>query len=125
LLLDKVFFKILSSETDFDFEENLNTFLPKLILKLATSDEVVRRKVMEILVHINKRIKSRPEVQLPLDDLLKMFNESSDANLSFVTNFSLIYIKLSFPRLSKENKAIYVEKLLNCLENKSPSHQDS
>lgn len=40
---------------------------------------------MEILVHINKRIKSRPNVQLPLNDLIDKFNESADANLSFVT----------------------------------------
>ena len=40
---------------------------------------------MEILVHINKRIKSRPEVQLPLDDLIVIFNDSALSNFSFVT----------------------------------------
>ena len=44
-MLDKVFFKILASETDIDFEDNLKTFLPKLILKLATNEEIVRKKV--------------------------------------------------------------------------------
>ncbi len=45
VLLDKVFFKILSSETDYDFEMNLDTFLPKLLLKLGSAEDVVRKKV--------------------------------------------------------------------------------
>ena len=39
---------------------------------------------MEILVHVNKRIKSRPNVQLPLNDLLASFNDPHLAGLSFV-----------------------------------------
>ena len=85
MLLDKVFFRILTSENDIDFETNLNIFLPKLLLKLGTSEEFVRKKVMEILVHVNKRIKSRPNVQLPIDDLLDKFNQSAENDLSFVT----------------------------------------
>ena len=46
LLLDKVFFKILSSATDLDFEENLAIYLPKLIAKLATNEELIRKKVI-------------------------------------------------------------------------------
>ena len=83
--MDKVFFKILASETDLDFEENLSIFLPKLILKLATNEDLIRKKVMEILVHINKRIKSRPNVQLPLEDLLTKFNDPDLASLTFVS----------------------------------------
>lgn len=41
----KLFFRVLSSETDLDFEESLKTFLPKLLLKLGTSEEVIRKKV--------------------------------------------------------------------------------
>ena len=85
IMLDKVFFKILTSENDLDFEANLNIFLPKLLLKLGTSEEFVRKKVLEILVHVNKRIKSRPNVQLPIDDLLDKFNQSAENDLAFVT----------------------------------------
>lgn len=45
LLLDKLFFKILASESDYDFEDNLKIFLPKLLLKLTTNEEIVRKKV--------------------------------------------------------------------------------
>ena len=41
---------------------------------------------MEILVHVNKRVKSRPDVQLPFDQLIAIFNDSAkELNLSFVT----------------------------------------
>ncbi|RNA28281.1 proteasome-associated ECM29 -like protein [Brachionus plicatilis] len=125
LILDKLFFKILASESDLDFEDNLRIYLPKLLLKLTSNEEIVRKKIMEILVHINKRIKSRPDVQLPLDDLLEKFNNPELSCLTFFANFSLIYIKMSFPRLSDSNKAIMVEKLMKSLEGKSQSHQDS
>jgi len=110
-MLDKVFFKILASETDLDFEENLRVFLPKLLLKLISNEDIVRKKVsiliclpqvvisfnlkfenvkiMEILVHVNKRIKSRPNVQLPLENLLDMFN---DSNLSKSSFFAVLLI---------------------------------
>lgn len=148
--MDKVFFKILSSETDFDFEMNLETFLPKLLLKLGSAEDIVRKKIMEILVHVNKRVKSRPDVQLPFDQLIAIFNESAKtSNLSFVTvsdcmliylliknnsyflriitfkNFSLVYIKLGFPRLSTSRKTEILVHVLKCIEGKSVAHQDS
>jgi len=40
-------------------------------------------QVMELLVHVNKRLKSRPQIQLPIDDL---FQQYLDPNISgFVT----------------------------------------
>lgn len=108
-----------------DFEENLATYLPKLIEKLSTNEDLVRKKVMEILVHVNKRVKSRPNVQLPLNDLIYQFNQSALMNLSFVTNFSLIYIKLGVPRLDTTKKGEIIESLLACLEGKSNAHQET
>lgn len=93
--MDKLFFKILTSESDLDFEENLKNYLPKLLLKLTTNEEIVRKKIMEILVHINKRIKSRPAVQLPLEDLLQKFNDPNFSNLSFFA-VSLVFIFIFF-----------------------------
>jgi proteasome component ECM29 len=83
--LDKLFFKILASDTDLDFEENLGIYLPKLVSKLSTNEELIRKKVMEILVHINKRVKNRPNVQLPIQEFLNQFNNPSNQNQSFVT----------------------------------------
>lgn len=81
--MDKVYFKILASETDLDFEENLEKYLPKLLLRLSVNEDIVRKKIIEILVHVNKRIKSRPNVQLPLDVLLEQFNNASLLSSTF------------------------------------------
>ena len=45
LFLDKLFFKILATETDLDFQENLHVYLPKLIEKLSTNEEIVRKRL--------------------------------------------------------------------------------
>lgn len=76
---------------------------------------------MEILTHVNKRLKSRPMVQLPVESLLEQY-QSTDS--SFLQNFSIIYIPMGFPRLNMEKQTELAAKLLNCLEGKPESHQD-
>ncbi|XP_066994237.2 proteasome adapter and scaffold protein ECM29 isoform X2 [Anabrus simplex] len=78
---------------------------------------------MELLVHINKRIKSRPMVQLPVEALLLQYQDPSAS--SFVTNFTIIYIKMGYPRLPLAKQAELVPCVLNALEGKPQSHQDS
>lgn len=52
---------------------------------------------MEILSHINKRVKHRPEISLPMLDLWKIYTES--ASTSIVRNFCIVYIEMAFERL--------------------------
>ena len=44
---------------------------------------------------------------------------------SFVTNFTIIYIKMGYPRMSKSKQAQLVPAVLSSLEGKPESHQDS
>ena len=76
---------------------------------------------MEILTHVNKRLKSRPLVQLPVEPLLVQY-QTTDS--SFLHNFSIIYITMGFPRLSIDKQTELAPVLLNCLEGKPESHQD-
>lgn len=76
---------------------------------------------MEILTHVNKRLKSRPLVQLPVESLLDQY-QSTDS--SFLHNFSIIYVTMGFPRLPMDKQTELATKLLNCLEGKPESHQD-
>lgn len=76
---------------------------------------------MEILTHVNKRLKSRPEVKLELAPLLRSYQESSN---SFLINFAIIYITLGFPRLDIEKQTELVPGILNCLEGKPEIHQN-
>lgn len=76
---------------------------------------------MEVLTHVNKRLKSRPLVQLPVEQLLVQYNTTDS---TFLHNFSIIYITMGFPRLSVEKQTELSPVLLNCLEGKTEAHQD-
>jgi len=57
-------------------------------------------QVMEILSHINKRVKHRPEIPLPMLDLWKIYTESASSTI--VRNFCVVYIEMAFERLPTE-----------------------
>ncbi|XP_060528524.1 proteasome adapter and scaffold protein ECM29 [Cylas formicarius] len=122
MLLERVFLRLGAAETDEQLQNVLCKFLPPVLLKLS-SQQGVRKKVMELLIHINKRVKTRPQVQLPVEALLTQYQDPSAT--SFVTNFTIIYLKLGFPRLPIEKQAELVPTVLSALENKPVSHLDS
>ncbi|XP_034543140.1 proteasome adapter and scaffold protein ECM29 isoform X2 [Notolabrus celidotus] len=78
---------------------------------------------MELLVHLNKRIKSRPKIQLPVETLLVQYQDPSAA--SFVTNFTIIYIKMGYPRLEVGKQCELAPTLLTAMEGKPQPQQDS
>ncbi|KAJ8960021.1 hypothetical protein NQ318_009458 [Aromia moschata] len=123
MLLERVFLRLGSAETDEQLQNVLCKFLPPVLLKLSSQQEGVRKKVMELLIHVNRRIKMRPVVQLPVEALLTQYQDPSAT--SFVTNFTIIYLKSGFPRLPVEKQAELVPTVLNALENKPMSHLDS
>ncbi|CAH4007387.1 unnamed protein product [Pieris brassicae] len=122
LLLDRVFLRLGNADSDEQLENCLKRFLPPVILKLSSPHEQVRTKVMELLVHVNKRVKCRTDVQLPVETLVQSYREPS-AN-SFIINFSIIYITMGFPRLPREQQLKMAPSLLESIENRPQSHQD-
>lgn len=76
---------------------------------------------MEVLTHVNKRLKSRPLVQLPVEALLQQY-QTTDSQ--FLHNFSIIYVTMGFPRLSQDEQVKLAPYVLNCLEGKPENHQD-
>ena len=121
VLLERVLLKLGLTDTDEQLEQQLNKFLGPVLLKIVSPSEEVRKKVMEILTHVNKRLKSRPEVKLDLVPILKHYQESSN---SFLINFAIIYITLGFPRLDLQAQTVLVPVILNCLEGKPEIHQN-
>lgn len=134
-------------------------------------------QVMELLVHLNKRIKSRPKIQLPVETLLVQYQDP--AAMSFVTvckhshtlhfvplqdvkfailrridskvlsfccmspisfcssssaaftkqymclqNFTIIYIKMGYPRLDVAKQCELAPTLLTAMEGKPEPQQD-
>ncbi|XP_046357928.2 proteasome adapter and scaffold protein ECM29-like isoform X1 [Haliotis rufescens] len=122
-LIERVFLRIGSAESDEQLETALGKFLAPVLIKLNSTEEGIRKKVMELLVHINKRLKSRPKVQLPVEPLLTQYQDPKAT--PFLTNFTILYIKMGYPRLSPEKQAEFVPQLVNCLEGRPQQHQDS
>ncbi|KAF9547279.1 hypothetical protein EC957_008628 [Mortierella hygrophila] len=98
-LLDNVELRFALAETDPQLEKTLNTFLCPVLLKLASPAENVRAKVVSILTHINKRVRPKPAIKLPVMPLLQQFSTNSSV---LVKNFSLIYIEMGYERLNLE-----------------------
>lgn len=121
VLLERVLLKLGLADSDEQLEAQLNKFLGPVLLKIVSPSEDVRKKVMEILTHINKRLKSRPEVKLDLAPIVKHYQDSSN---SFLINFAIIYITLGFPRLTVEKQTDLLPLILHCLEGKPEPHQN-
>nr|XP_055061565.1 proteasome adapter and scaffold protein ECM29 [Misgurnus anguillicaudatus] len=121
--LERVFLRLGHAETDEQLQDIISKFLPPVLLKLSSVQEGVRKKVMELLVHLNKRIKSRPRIQLPVETLLVQYQDPAAA--SFVTNFTIIYIKMGYPRLEVSKQCELAPTLLTAMEGKPQPQQDS
>ncbi|XP_055629040.1 proteasome-associated protein ECM29 homolog [Toxorhynchites rutilus septentrionalis] len=120
-LLERVLLRLGCADTDEQLQNTVTKFLTPVLIKITSPHEAVRKKVMEILTHINKRLKSRNQIQLPLGSLLQQYQESSS---SFLMNFAIIYITMGFPRLTIEEQTEMAPLLMNCLEGKPEPHQD-
>lgn len=97
---------------------------------------------MEVLTHINKRLKARPKIQVPVKPILELYvqTESSYAMVSHglinlhkcntdplpipFQNFSIIYITMGFPRMTVAEQTDLVPLLLASLHGKPEVHQD-
>lgn len=58
--------------------------------------------MLELLSHVNKRVKGHDEIKLPLLPLLEVYNQSNAPPL--VRNFSLVYVEMAFERASPEDR---------------------
>jgi len=119
--LERVLLKLGLTDTDEDLERQLNKFLAPVLLKIVSPSEEVRKLVMDILTHVNKRLKSRQEVKIDLVQILHHYKESSN---SFLINFAIIYITLGFPRLDLEKQTELAPIILSTLEGKPEPHQN-
>lgn len=54
-----------------------------------------RPQVMEILSHINKRVKGHDAISLPLGDLIRLYLDTAH---SMVRNFAIVYVEMGYTR---------------------------
>ncbi|KAF7732558.1 hypothetical protein EC973_003305 [Apophysomyces ossiformis] len=109
-LLENVELKLAMCTSDAQLERTVGVFLPPVLLKLSSNNELARKKVMDILSHINKRVKPNLSIKLPFNNLLSQF---TDAGVSgFVKNFTLIYLEMCVARMTPEEIANHVPSFL-------------
>ena len=127
--LDTILFRF-ASTPDPKLEPAINRVLPNLLPSLTRPEPDIRNKVIEILNHINKRIKILPQLQLPVTELVMMFvdplyNASSNNNTSaspaaaasaasstWFFTFTLLFIDKGMARLDKREQSILAPHLL-------------
>lgn len=80
--------RVVSTDTDEQFEASLTKFLAPVIMKLRSEHETVRTKVMEMLVHINNRLRSRPLVKVPVGQLIPLCKDSANPTSITVSRLS-------------------------------------
>jgi proteasome component ECM29 len=78
---------------------------------------------MEVLAHVNKRVKSRPQIQLPVEQLIQQY-EAPDCS-PFVANFDIVYLKMGYHRLSQDKQVELAPRLIGCIDKKPLQQQDS
>uniref|UniRef100_A0A7N0UGU9 Proteasome-associated protein ECM29 homolog n=1 Tax=Kalanchoe fedtschenkoi TaxID=63787 RepID=A0A7N0UGU9_KALFE len=87
---------------DVKLQSLLAKLLPFTISALSSPSITVRNKVLEILNHINKRVKHQPEIGLPLSELWTIYSDTNSNGM--VKNFCILYIEMAMERAPLEEK---------------------
>ncbi|KAI3814371.1 hypothetical protein L1987_19124 [Smallanthus sonchifolius] len=103
-------------------EKLLSKLLPLTISSLSRPSSAVRTKVMEILSHVNKRVKHQQQIGLPLEELWQLYMEDNAALM--VRNFCIVYVEMAFDRVSKEKKENIAPTMIANISKLPPQHQD-
>ncbi|OVA18531.1 Proteasome stabiliser ECM29 [Macleaya cordata] len=120
-ILDRMLTRLAFTD-DPKLESLLSKLLPYSIASLSSQSTAVRKKVMEILSHVNKRVKHELQIGLPLSELWKMYIEANASPM--VKNFCIVYIEMAFDRLSVEEKERMTPELVANISKLPPQHQD-
>ncbi|URE19654.1 Proteasome-associated protein ECM29 [Musa troglodytarum] len=120
-MLDRMLTRLALADDD-KLEPLLAKILPYSISSLASPSPSIRKSVLEILSHVNKRVKNHPDIALPFLDLWRIYNENNASPM--VRNFCIVYIQMSFERLDGEDKAARAPDLLVNIAKGPPQHQE-
>lgn len=93
-----------------NWKKTYNSFFLQYYSNWPAPMPLLKKKVMEILSHVNKRVKTNESIKLPFNSLLAQFTDSQVT--TFVKNFTLIYLDMSASRQSSEEIAERLPELL-------------
>ncbi|CAG8805557.1 1893_t:CDS:10, partial [Gigaspora margarita] len=112
--LENIEFHLGFAGNEVQFEEKLKIVLRPVLEKLASSHEIVRKKAMNILNHINKRMSKT--VKLPWDSLVELVLSVNFMNSVFVKNFTIMYLKKAYDSLAEKDKITHLLPLIKNIE---------
>ncbi|KAF0561749.1 ARM repeat-containing protein [Gigaspora margarita] len=113
-LLENIELQFCLAENEVQFEEKLKIFLSPVLKKLATPNVIVREKVIEILNHFKKRMTNT--VKLPWNSLVEIIYSDNYMNSTLVKNFTILYLKMAYDRLTEKDKITYLSPLIKNIE---------
>ncbi|XP_073141185.1 uncharacterized protein [Henckelia pumila] len=120
-LLDRILTRLALCD-DSKMQDLLVKILPISIAALSSASTGLRNKVIEILSHVNKRVKHQLEIGLPFSDLWKLYVESTSAPI--VRNFCIVYLEMAIDRAKKEETQMMAPVFLANISKLPPQHQD-
>ncbi|KAL8631653.1 hypothetical protein Q9189_002659 [Teloschistes chrysophthalmus] len=108
-LVNKVELRIALTDSDSKLQSLLHTYLPPLLLKLASDYTSVRNKVISICQHVNTRIQP-PKIKLPVAGLLKQYKDNTNALIRY---YDLLYIQQGLQRLPVSDRTALLPTLIH------------
>ena len=87
---------------DSKLERVLHVLMPRVVDQMASAHASTKKKVMEILSHVNKRLKAQPTMRLPLEDLTALYVNPERPPM--VRNFALVYVEQAHARDSRRSR---------------------
>ncbi|KXZ47234.1 hypothetical protein GPECTOR_37g240 [Gonium pectorale] len=124
--LDRVLTRLALTDDD-KLQPVLTRLIPAVLDQLKSPHDAVRKKVLEILAHVNKRLKGLPALQLPLAELVAMFAGepppgTSAAAYGMVRNFALVYTEMAAERAPGPERVAALPSLLRGLSRRPAAH---
>jgi len=108
---------------DEQLEKQLKTLLIPVMQKMNTSNEVVKKKVLEVLGHVNKRVKPLQSIKLPIRELTELFLKEPPTSL--VCSFIIMYLDMGFGRIEKSEQANIAPELMKGISNRTLAQRES
>ncbi|KAF2069875.1 hypothetical protein CYY_008805, partial [Polysphondylium violaceum] len=121
--LNNILFRFALIDGAASFEKFLDQYLSDQIIgQLNSNDELVKKKVLEVLSNINKRTLVSTNVQFPIQKLLSLYHNTNSSPTT--KNFAIIYIEKGFKTSSNENKLPFLNQIAIGINKVAPAHQD-
>lgn len=118
--LDTVLLRLALIDTDEKLQTVLHGSLPLILNMLSSPHGATKKKVLEVLGHINKRT-AGVGIRLPLTALVAQYLDASVG--AFQKNFTLIYVKQAFPQASVEEQTAAAHTLLTGIASRPVVHR--